>query len=276
MLLYYWNKERWREYTIKALLIGCILLCSSAQLLADSVISVWLVVDTPTTRQWVSEENHPSWSAYWKKVGQEAHLPLILPLFDLEDLSVIQATSDGPVSKGALHQAASRYASEVILLGHVQEQTSAGLWTAHWILILPEEEISWTTQGHSVEEAFSGGAQGLREQLSSQSSKKPAPSQSTSRAPPSALSRCSSQQGFAVVILNISEAQAYAQIMAHLKNVPGMRQVALTQAQKDRVHFCVEMTGGLKAWQEATMMDPHLVLVEGLDSVSTYRWNTGQ
>ncbi len=96
-------------------------------------VLVWLVVDGPDGRQLVDAENYPEVVASMQRAFERRGLPLVMPLFDLNDVVALSPGDAWRQRLAKIMQASARYPAEQILIGRAAA-LSGGRWLGDWLL----------------------------------------------------------------------------------------------------------------------------------------------
>ncbi len=93
---------------------------------------VWLVEDDPERgRQFVDRNKAEQLIASIEAAGARRGLPLIYPLYDLEDRILVSEDKLWSLDEKAIKQASLRYKSDAVIVGRVSK-TSRGQYLAYW------------------------------------------------------------------------------------------------------------------------------------------------
>ncbi|HHC71959.1 MAG TPA: DUF2066 domain-containing protein [Thiotrichales bacterium] len=127
---------------------------------------VWLVVEAGPERRLVSGEVAPELQQVLEAEGRRRGVPLMLPLWDLEDRSRVSlAEIWGGFLEGVL-EASRRYGVDSVLVGRLFRR-SDGAWSGSWTLHTPEEELRWQSEGEAMTALLASGVDVLADRLAS-------------------------------------------------------------------------------------------------------------
>ncbi len=119
-------------------------------------VLVWLGLEQGGRRSLASAEAAPdAWAALQR--GAEARgLPLLLPLFDLEDHSQLEAGDLWGDFESRIRAASARYAPDATLV--VAASQRGGGWRLRWTLYEDDDKTEWNTAG-DLEQALAAGVE---------------------------------------------------------------------------------------------------------------------
>lgn len=128
-------------------------------------VILWLAMETePQQRHLIGAESDPSLQSSLLKIAKQAGLPLVLPLMDLEDVSVVTVADVWGQFPSVLREASRRYGAQAILIGRITHRKDIGpetkSWNGYWQLLTDQETPSWRVQGETLEEVLTQGMTG--------------------------------------------------------------------------------------------------------------------
>lgn len=110
-------------------------------------VLVWLVVNTASGRDLVSDLNTLT---QLRDRADSRGLPLMMPLFDLEDHLAMSAEALWQFDARPIREASERYRSDAIVVVRASE-LSGSRWRADWQLLHAENAPSFDAEGESLE-----------------------------------------------------------------------------------------------------------------------------
>jgi hypothetical protein len=109
-------------------------------------VLVWLVANTPSGRDVVSDL--PAMTVLRDR-AQERGLPLMIPLFDLEDHLAMPADALWQIQERQIREASERYRADAIVVVRASE-LSGERWRADWQLMHDDGAPSFDSEGDSL------------------------------------------------------------------------------------------------------------------------------
>ena len=105
-------------------------------------VLLWAIAHTPEAgRQIITDPEHPLLSALLAEAERRG-LPVLLPLWDLDDQFMLSASQLWQLDETALMAASARYDVTAVLAARYS-QTSDGQWLASWQFQHAQEELSY-------------------------------------------------------------------------------------------------------------------------------------
>lgn len=130
-------------------------------------VVLWLALEQNDERHLVGAETDPDVHATLKKIAQQQGLPLVLPLMDLEDVSLVTVTDVWGQFTDVLTTASQRYHAKILLVGRLKQVE--GRWQSDWTLRYADLPTRWQGEGNSLEKVMENAlqktSQYLRQQL---------------------------------------------------------------------------------------------------------------
>jgi len=191
-------------------------------------LMIWAAVEGRSGRHLVRAAEQTVWQRALKQAGQDAGLPILLPLMDLQDETSISLEDVWGLFRTKLDIASQRYRSETVLGGRVY-QTTSGQWAGQWLLIFEGETINFATEGGTVENMTSDALAQVASIL-------------VTRYAIDTTSQDNEQIKLAVQ--GVQTLQDYASVMSYLKGFAMVRNVAVSDVENERLTLVLTTEGG--------------------------------
>lgn len=227
-------------------------------------LMMWVAVEGRSRRHVISAAEKTIWQRAVRQAGQDAGVPILLPLMDLQDETSISLEDVWGLFRGKLETASQRYRSEVVLGGRIY-QTSSGLWAGRWLLIFEGETISFATEAEVVENL----AADALAQVASILVKRYAIDTAVQ-----------DDKQIKLAVQGIQTLQDYARVTAYLKGFAMVRNVAVSSVEDERLTLVLTTEGGWDKLEGIISLDKQLTPVpeaapefDGGMLIMPYRWH---
>ncbi len=218
-----------------------------------STLLLWLASDRSGQRDFVTPETDPRLLAAANGAAREHGVPILFPLYDLEDRSSVSVADLWGGSVSNIEAASRRYAADRILVGLVSGGDTSG-WSGRWTLLGQEGVVAdWTTRGGSSEAAVQSGIVEVANRAAGRppSGEPPAaippPSELPAPTPPSAAAPEAGPGGsgafgpagdlLPVRVAGIQRLEDFVRAERHLSGLAGVTQVRVLGVSGDAVVF---------------------------------------
>jgi len=205
---------------------------------------VWMVEDDPENgRQFVSKANSEELVKSLQNVAYNRGLPLVFPLYDLEDRVAITENKLWALDNEAILQASQRYKPGAILLGRLSK-TSRGDYLANWEFI-----------HNNSRKAFDSRTEDLQ-QLSKQVLFPVADYFSSRYA---IVSKASESPLLVIQVSGVGDFADYRSALSYLENLAIVSDVALSAIRRDSLLILLESDSSLSLFESTLSLDNKLV-----------------
>jgi uncharacterized protein len=117
------------------------------------LILVWLALQSPGHPADIVDSSTDT-EKLLRESAKQRGLPMIFPMMDVTDLSLVSVSDITSKTIANLQQASQRYASNAMLIGNItQGKTDI---QSHWQLVLGTDTWNWDVSGKTLPEIFSG------------------------------------------------------------------------------------------------------------------------
>lgn len=192
------------------------------------LVLVWLMIDKAGVPYSIGNDSEPLIATEMSKALTKRAIPFTLPLLDLTDVNEI---GEVEVWNGTLHslqQTAKRYEPEAILLGRLKNNNTEE-WKGSWTLLKEgSENITWETEGKTLEILLGEAAELLALRLAE-------PGAKTSAA--NAVLQENRLQNLSVAVSGVLNMEQYAKVLDYLRQLPSVVEVEVAQIMPEKTIF---------------------------------------
>jgi hypothetical protein len=210
-------------------------------------VLVWLVVNTPDGRDLVSDLNTLT---QLRDRADSRGLPLMMPLFDLEDHLAMPAEALWQLDARSIREASERYRSDAIVVVRASE-VSGSRWRADWQLLHSDNAPSFDAEGESLEALLPQVADTLADHFAALYAISPSEA---------------SESSVVLHINNVTSFADYKNIEHYLAQLALVRRVQLMRLDPQGVTLELDTEGRVDRLQSALALGE--VLLPASDSVS--------
>jgi hypothetical protein len=222
------------------------------------LILVWMVVaDLNSEYKLIGSEEASDLLSAFKNESKKYGLPVIFPMMDMTDVSVITTTDVTSVNVTALNAAAKRYAPDALLIGRVIDNKQE--LTSEWVLIRNGNSWEWTLSNSNSEQLFGALMNQVRQTLAkSMALRLDEPLQTKLK----------------MQVKNVAKPEDFEQLMKFVKQLVPVVQVQLAGVTGDVVDLDLQVQGTMNAFQENNVLSQRLTLMSSDESSNklTYEW----
>jgi len=205
-------------------------------------VLVWLVSDEINRgRNLVSD---PDTYDHLIASAKERGLPLVKPLFDLQDQIALDPGGLWSMDQGMIADASERYGADGVLLGRYTE-FSNGRWRADWNLLHKGTSVAFQSDGESSEDLLSQGVGQTADRLASLFAIVP--------------SNVQSGRVFAEVS-GVDAFGGYIKVLDYFSNLDMVRDAQVKQVSGDTLLFSLNLEGGQALLLDTIALDKFLSL----------------
>ena len=204
---------------------------------------LWLAVDGNGKRHLVDPERENTLLEAGRVMAEKRGIGLVLPLMDLKDRDALSVSDLRMGHTQSIREASSRYGQAVPLAGRLQPLH--GKWQGDWLLLLPEGERQFRSDGGTPEAAVQAGVQKAVELL-------------VDRYLP-AVADDSESSPVRLRFVNVQDAGGYARIIHLLRSLDMVVSLRPLKAEQDQLLFEARVRGGRTALQNQLSLETDLV-----------------
>jgi hypothetical protein len=132
------------------------------------VTLVWLAVQDGSARYLLSE-GQPEQLQFTEPIqatAKQRGLPLLQPLWDLQDQNQVSLADIIGGFDGRIYQASQRYQADAVLVGRAMALND-GIWQVHWHLLFGDQSSDWVSQSAQLSDSLVEGINQLATELAS-------------------------------------------------------------------------------------------------------------
>ncbi|NOY65789.1 MAG: DUF2066 domain-containing protein [Gammaproteobacteria bacterium] len=203
---------------------------------------IWIAIQNQDNRQLMSADEE---SSFYRSVLTNARrrgVPVLVPLFDLEDQQNVSVADVWGGFTGVIKSASARYATENILVGRVFP--SADGWESRWTLISETDEQHWSGSGKNIDSVVAAGFNGLGDLMASRY----------------ALESTYDASQYYLKISAIDSLQAYAKANQYLKNVSAITRFNPVYFAQGNVTYVIEINGTVEGLEQVFRLERRLLV----------------
>ena len=219
-----------------------------------SVLS-WMAIDDESGRQVLGEANPSLFAKTLNQAARARGVPLLLPLWDLEDSRGVSSSEIWGRFLGRIEAASKRYSPDKILVFRAESEFS-NQWRGDWSLGEGGQWRSGTVYGESQAQLATALVGVLASVLSEQ------------------YAVTSTRSEVRLTVEGITEIQDYAEVRRYLEGLTQVMSVQPVRILTDMVEFKLRSEGEVQQIIDVIALDRKLTLLRLDESSSTlwYRW----
>ena len=196
-------------------------------------VLVWLATQSDGSMLTAGSEGSEGTVEVLRRGAASRGVSMILPLLDLQDLTLAGAPELWVEAEERIRAASERYRPGSILVGRIERGV---LWEARWSLLLPGAAQRWTTDGDVLDLVVDDGVQEAIDALASHF---------TSAASP--------EKGGAAIAVSVSgvhDFAAYVRTMRYLESLGEVKSVDVLAVVSGRVRLGLKLRTGVAGLRE--------------------------
>lgn len=204
-------------------------------------VIVWLVVEDELGRKSFVDSTSP-WAAAIDETARERGMPVILPLFDIEDRMTLPVSTLWGGFPEPIQRASRRYLADAVLAGRVY-RGETGLWRARWTLF-GDRTREFGTSGESLRTTVVEGMHEVVDRFAARFAMRGAAAAS-SRVP--------------IAVDGVERLADYGRLLRYLASIDIVETVQVERVEGTQVRFVLEAKGGRAALAELIALGRTLV-----------------
>lgn len=218
-------------------------------------ILLWVALSEGQQRRLLSEADRGELVASLKDQARARGLPLLFPILDLEDASMVSTAEVWGAFLDRIEAASKRYSPDVILTARMQEE-GVGRWSSRWSYQISD---SWAAQ-ESL--AFSADllARNMIDQIADQLATR--------------FALGASRGNVSLVVDGVRQLQDYAALAEYLEQLTPVLSSSISSLEGEIAEFSLETEGQVDQLVQIIELDGRLILQRRHESGATlfYRW----
>jgi uncharacterized protein len=192
------------------------------------------------------------------QIAEDRGIPVVLPLFDIEDQSLVTASDLWAAFEQPVREASIRYATDVVVTARVA-RIGQDRWEARWLRLAAPAPVTWVTEGETAELAIADGIEVLADDYASSF----------------AVRAGEIASGLRVQVRGVMDLRDYARVLSYLERLTLVEQVTLVEASGDDLILAVVARGGRDALSHALTLSAMLTPADPVDPIDPMDRATG-
>ena len=213
-------------------------------------ILVWLAYEANASRRLVSFEDGTDYLSLLDERAMARGIPLLFPLFDLEDTSRMSVSDIWAGFSEPILSASERYQADIVLTGRLI-QVLPTLSEIKWTAFMDDETLSWNSQAEMAEVALEEGINELADRLAARYA-----NIGSTRA-----------ETINISVLDVKSIDNYAKALAYLESIQSVTSVKVTKVLDNEVMFELISQGGLEVIEQAIKLGKTLEPVSSTEQI---------
>ena len=189
---------------------------------------VWIAIEDAVGKQVLAEGGAHRAVKLLQQVAGERGLPFVLPLMDLQETSTVEFDTIAAMQTDALQQASTRYGSQYVLVGSVQ-QVEGGMWRGRWRLLDEAQQLTVTPAG-PLADVIDAGINPLASRIAREFA---------------SFSYIDGEQYIELAVDDINGAEDYARSLKYLESLSLVTSVDVTGVDGPMVNFRLHTSADL-------------------------------
>ncbi len=203
---------------------------------------VWVALTQGDETLLAGDDTGNDWEALLRGAAKRRALPLILPLYDLEDQQQLGVDALVNGDSARVLQSSARYRPQAVLTARLS-RLDGGTWQGEWRLFYQQQSLSWVAPAGALDSVLAAGLEGAADRL---------------------IGRAQNlaNQPLASVNLKVSGITGLAQFAATetlLRALPTVESVQAAQLEPGAVGYTLRAHGGATGLQQALQGEARLV-----------------
>lgn len=218
-------------------------------------VMVWVTVDDGS-RQILSDSSDHKAMSMLEAASRKRGVPLILPVYDLEDSFKLPTQQLWGLFKGSIIKASERYGAESILAGRVY-RLDDDRWGGNFRFYFKQQEYEYEFESNSLEALLLSGVSAAGSVLAD-----------TFALKPSVVKKGS----LTISIKNVNSLEDYGNLLAYLQELAVTKQVSLIKVTDQNVRLELSLNGTLDQFKQSLSLNNKLleVVVPELEASSVF------
>lgn len=222
------------------------------------LVIVWLTsTDERGVTNVISDDSLSKLQNQIKTQARVVGIPLVFPMMDMTDVSLIAVQDVKTVNMSLLKEAGKRYEPDAYLVASIETKDAA--FTSEWHFMLNDKRWDWSVNEKSMDKLLDSALDHLTQLLVKQYADK-------------TQTKTKTTQWVKLDVSDITSTQDLDKLTAYLKQITLVKQVQLDQVAGDTVQLSVMLSGSLDAFMQNAVVGRHLVLADSSSPNLTFHW----
>jgi hypothetical protein len=199
---------------------------------------VWMAVEENGTQAIVGEYEISmiQWQQLFVSDSKARGIPVLFPLLDLTDQQQVALNDVWYHVGSALKPAASRYQAENTLSGRIFQNLQTQLWSADWLLLLPnDEQVGWQNEGSTPSELIKASVDRFANEMANRSEKN---------------ASVTGAGSVTLTIDNVNTGQKYMNLLSYLSSLTAIDTLTPIKLTATSVSLQLKLSGSLEQLQQ--------------------------
>ncbi len=221
---------------------------------------MWLVYEAPhQAPEIVSTDSVLPILKELKQDADQRGLPVIFPVMDMAEINQVSVNDIVSMSIPHLSDAAKRYTSDAILVGHVVQDAEQN-YVSQWKWVMGNEQTDWSFTGKTPQDILTAVTNKLANQLASHYAVV------MSNQPKTKLT---------LVVQGITEENDLSQVINYIKHLTPVVDVQLVKVEGSRVVLMINLRSSKESFVQALSLGAKFTALptEAQDTTLNYQWN---
>ena len=175
--------------------------------------------------------------------SQVRGVPIVLPIYDLEDSIRLPQESLWGLFSGAITEASKRYDAESVLAARVYKNNK-GNWVGQWRFYFKEREFNYEFETQELSQQVLSGLSASAEVLANTFAIKANDARS---------------DGLAIKVSNVKSLKHYAALVSYLEGLTITKQVFVSGLKGDDMELELTLSGNLNQFKQVLALDKKLI-----------------
>lgn len=188
-----------------------------------------------------------------KNASQARGVPVVLPVYDLEDSIRLPQESLWGLFSGSILEASKRYDAESVMAARVYKN-SKGKWIGQWRFYFKDREFNYEFETEGLNQQVLSGLSASSEVLANAFAIKPSDASSGS---------------LAIKVTQVKSLKDYAALVGYLEGLTITKQVSVAGVKEDTMELKLRLSGSLGQLKQVLALDKKLIQISNGDADST-------
>jgi hypothetical protein len=185
-----------------------------------------------------------------KNASQARGVPVVLPIYDLEDSIRLPQESLWGLFEGSILEASKRYDAESVMAARVYKN-SKGNWVGQWRFYFKDREFNYEFETEGLNQQVLSGLSASAEILANAFAIKPSDA---------------SRDALAITVSNVKNLKHYAALVDYLEGLTITKQVFVAGIKGNDMELKLNLSGSLAQFKQVLALDKKLIQVESNDA----------